>query len=254
MFGSKLEKRSEINLLKYFGEESEVVLTYEFAECLNRNLLVFTNHYGDFGIASLTSDLKKVQKCYTDANNSPISAVGINQLDDMTFVTGDHEGYLKIWGLKNDKVFLKSERKEAHQSQILKTLWASSTELYTIGFDDSFKIFDVNSLVNTYFIYFKDSAPTAFDFSAKSNLTLTGHINGTIRLFDDKVRNKTTKKVFKSHNNFVSTIRFNPHNEHLFISADYSGKIKVWDVRGDFPVYTIDAHNDDKIFDMAWIG
>ena len=180
--------------------------------------------------------------------------MSLNPLENLVFAAGDHEGYLKIWSLVDEKLTLKSEKKEVHQGQVLRCLWASSNEIFSLGFDDTFKVSDVNSLTNTYFMYFKDSMALTMDYSSSKRVLLTGHINGAIRMFDDQTRNKTTQKVFKSHSSFISSVKWNPTNEHVFISADGSGKIKVWDIRADFPVYTIEGSKDDKIYDLAWIG
>lgn len=232
---------------------SDTVLAYEFGETMDRVILLASNHFGDFEVSQLSNDCSTVVGSNKEVNSSPIGSFAINPLSKLTFAAGDNDGYLKVWELSGDgHLALRSEKREAHQSQVLKVAWTSASELFTVGFDDSFKVFDVESLVNTYFIYFKDSLATTFDFHSQRRALLTGHVNGTIRLFDDSARNKTSQKVFKSHSCCVPTVKVNQFRPDTFASADYEGRIKIWDLRADLPLYTIEAHGGNKVFDLVW--
>ena len=254
VLSQQLEIKSTLKFDSFFEESPESILSFEFTETLNRNAFLCSNHFGDFAAADLNASCTQFKKPKWESNNSPVSTMSLNPLENLTFVAGDHEGYLKVWSLTEDKITLKSEKKDVHLGQVLRCVWANSNELFSIGLDDTFKISDVNSFTSTYFMYFKDSLALTMDYSSSKRLLLTGHINGAVRMFDDQTRNKTTQKVFKSHSSFISSVKWNPVNDNVFISADGSGKIKVWDVRADFPVYTVEGSKDDKIFDLVWIG
>ena len=254
VFDSELKPKASIELSKFFEDYSQTILAYDYQQTLSKNVLLVSNDFGDFSVLEFSKNFKNLNRVTTEINSSPISSFSLNPMEDLTFLTGDNEGYLKIWSFENGIIHLRAERDSAHNGKVLKSCFATTTDVYSIGFDDSFKIFDVNSLVNVYFVYFKDCLPTTFDFSLRKNAILTGHVNGTIRLFDERIRDKTTKRIFKSHNNYLSSIKINPENDNVFISSDYTGNVKVWDLRGDFPVYTIESSSDHKIFDLAWLN
>lgn len=81
--------------------------------------------------------------------------------------------------------------------------------LQSIATDNIFRNWDVPSFTTTSFMNFKDSPITTFETNSKLNQTLTGHIHGAIRLFDLRVDNKKTSKIFKSHNHYISKIKHN---------------------------------------------
>ena len=253
VFDSKLQTVSACKLGEYFHDFSETVLAFEFQQTMASNVLLASNDFGDFAVMKFTNNLKGLKLLARETNSCPITTFSLNSVEDVVFLTGDNQGCLKIWNLENGSLRTKTEQEGAHHGRVMKACFATTSEVYSIGFDDSFKIFDTTSLVNVFYIYFKDCLPTAFDFSLRNNSILTGHVNGTIRMFDERARDKTTKRVFKSHNCFLSSLKVNPSNEQVFISADYSGKIKVWDLRSDFPIYTIEGESEQKIFDLEWV-
>lgn len=101
-------------------------------------------------------------------------------------------------------------------------------------------------------INFKDSAVTATAFGQKSDLILTGHEDGNIRVFDERARNKVAIKLCKSHMQWVSALAFHPMNQNIFASAAYDGLVKIWDLRSDFPLSSVKCHKD-KLFSLLWL-
>jgi ribosome biogenesis protein YTM1 len=255
LFGASLEDKGQLAVKKTLDSLGETTLAFEWNETLSKSLLLASNNFGDFAICELSADCQKVVQTHVESSNSPVSTLSLNPLANTLFVTGDHEGSLRIWEKEEGSgLVLRGEKSGAHAGPVLKSLWASSTEIYSAGFDDAFKVFDCQALVNTYFIYFKDSLATTFEVNQSRKALLTGHVGGSIRLFDDQARNKTTQKVFKSHSTYVSAIKINPFDNQVFASADFGGKVKVWDFRTELPLFTIDAHGDDKVFDLVWTG
>ena len=72
---------------------------------------------------------------------------------------------------------------------------------------------------------------------------MTGHASGSIKIFDERVRNKIAVNVFESSNNYISQVKINPLNSVTFISSDYNGLIRTWDKRMNKNVFQIDAHD-----------
>ena len=52
----------------------------------------------------------------------------------------------------------------------------------------------------------------------------------------------------------MSSVAWHPDstiNEHLFVSGDYDGITKVWDVRSTIPLHTVKAH-EGKLLGLSW--
>jgi WD40 repeat protein len=248
-----LKEIHKFEAARIYDEFAKNICTYDAQDDGQTFTLVFSNFFGELFYKRVNANDYSESQYARESCNSHITAITSSPLNSASFCTGDAEGSLRLWSMGRHLELIR-EKQEAHVGAINNAIWVNEHEVMTTGSDDAFKIFDINTMSAKHFVYFKDSAITSLENQSQSNNTLTGHINGTIRLFDDRLRNKTTSKVFKSHNNFVSRMKFNPGNSSIFVSSDYTGKVKVWDLRADFPLYSITCHDEEKIFDLMWTG
>lgn len=116
-------------------------------------------------------------------------------------------------------------------------------ELLSCSVDDTIKIFDTVTLRKNFDIYFQNQTVTAVDFCQSDRRILTGHAQGSIKVFDERTRSKVAQQVFESSNNFISQIKVNQTSPNFFASSDYEGVIKMWDQRMSSPLYKIDSHS-----------
>ena len=63
-----------------------------------------------------------------------------------------------------------------------------------------------------------------------------------------------------SHKNWVSSVSWSPSNMYTLATAGYDSKIKIWDIRSNTPLHTLqgtetseDQVTDLKIMDLLWV-
>ncbi|KAL8160499.1 hypothetical protein V2J09_002036 [Rumex salicifolius] len=77
---------------------------------------------------------------------------------------------------------------------------------------------------------FKGHSGEILDLSwSHSNCLLSSSVDKTVRLW--RVGCNHCLKVF-SHNNYVTSIHFNPMDDNLFISGSIDGKVRIWEILG----------------------
>ena len=71
------------------------------------------------------------------------------------------------------------------------------------------------------------------------------------------------RTAFQAHDRCVTTVKFNPQVENVFISGSHDGQVKLWDLRNDEEPLAVLKHkvsnkaelNDDyRVFATAWNG
>jgi WD40 repeat protein len=243
----------EMEAARIHDEFARNMASYDCQDDGQNLTIISSNFFGELFFKRISLANYSETQYAREVNNSHVTSIVSSSLNPSTFCTGDADGNLRLWTMGKHLELIR-EQIDAHSGAINCAIWANEHEVMTSGADDAFKIFDIATFTTKHFIYFKDSAITSLENSSKSGNTLTGHINGTIRLFDDRLRNKTTAKVFKSHSNVVSCMRFNPEDTNIFVSSDYTGRLKVWDLRTDFPLYSVTCHDENKVFDLLWLS
>lgn len=85
----------------------------------------------------------------------------------------------------------------------------SDFELLSCSDDDTIKIIDTVIFKPVYDVYFKDQTVSSIDYDLTNRLIYTGHTSGSIKMFDDRVRNKIAAFVYESQNNLISQVKIN---------------------------------------------
>ena len=227
------------------------ICTVELFEDDSKLRVLTSNFFGNIVYEEIVKESFVIKNHKREEVSSNVSAMCFNPIDPNIFYTGDEEGIIKGWKVSS-KLGVFNEKTEAHSGYILKLNLVHQNQLMSLGKDNMLRIWDIPSFTQISFLNFKDSPITFYENQTNTNCVLTGHIHGQVRMFDDRENSKTTSKMFKSHNFYVSSIRFNPSNPSIFASSDYSGSLKIWDMRADFPLYSISCHDNEKIFDIAW--
>lgn len=244
----------EVNIFPNADEHQNNVNSFCVLEGVGHKTVVSCNFFGEMFASSIDNEKKSIKTNKLINLETSMECFYANPLSDSLFCSGDTNGSLYIWDLQGiTKSEIVRSKERLHGNSITNLIWLNEHEILSTGLDDQLLISDVNTLKPSYNLYIKDNTITSVDYSPALQSVLTGHINGTIRVFDDRKRDKISTAQFKSHNTYVSSIKYCPNNDNIFLSGCYDGKIKLWDFRMTLPMYTIDSHSGEKIFDLTWL-
>jgi ribosome biogenesis protein YTM1 len=213
-----------------------------------------------------------VTKVLCKGHNSSIEALDSHPLDNSWFASGAYDGELILWRLNNLETLHESEgiaiegtrkkikvspikelkpfnKNKLHHDKISEIIWQKPESLITGSFDHSIKVFDIEKSQESASFLCRDTAVTGLGILGKT--LISGHEDGYIKLWD--FRDKTAKKLLKSHGIWISKVRPLENNETIFASAGYDKNVKIWDIRSEFPLFSLKSHND-KVFCLEWNG
>ena len=73
--------------------------------------------------------------------------------------------------------------------------------------------------------------------TAQDHLVLAGSEDSVVRLFDARTGDKRAAQQlthsYKGHSKWITSVRFNPQAENVFLSGSIDGTVKLWDLRND---------------------
>ena len=220
-----------------------------------------------------TPKLDIVTKVTCKGHTSAIEAMDVHPLDSAWFASGAYDGELVLWHLKSFENLHESEgiavegtRKKIkvspvkelkpfnkiklHADRISEIIWEKPETLLTGSFDHSMKVFDIEKQQETSNLVCRDTPVTAMGILGKNSI-ISGHEDGYLKLWD--ARQKNVKKLLKSHISWISKIKPLGNSETIFASSGYDKNVKVWDIRSEFPLFSLKSHSD-KVFCLEWNG
>ena len=86
------------------------------------------------------------------------------------------------------------------------------------------------------------------------NLVVTAHPDKQLRVWDTRKEGAalvTSKLV--SHKKWVSAVAWNAESDHMLVSSDLGGVVKVWDIRATIPLHSLPVH-EGKALCVDWCG
>jgi len=114
--------------------------------------------------------------------------------------------------------------------------WVSDKDIIVGGEDHAIKLVNIESDSPVI-----SSLPTAYRVTTAidsvDNYVLSGHPDASIHLFD--LRTAAAVRHFMGHTKYVSQVKFSPATSNLFVSSCYDGTVKLWDLRSDVPLNTM---------------
>ncbi|KAJ3274502.1 WD repeat-containing protein 12 [Terramyces sp. JEL0728] len=191
------------------------------ADWLNDDTVVAGNLQREIYVYELDSDALSLS--YTCVGHEG-SIEGIaNSTDNDHFATASWDKTIRIWSHLEDGIQVnaakKSKKKQKTSFQTIKNC---------------------------------EKVITCMDYLSESKLIMTGHVDGSIRLWDPRSKDGLVVKMkFVSHSNWVSSLAKSETSGFHFASSSYDGTVKVWDIRSSIPLYSI-GDGESRIFDLDW--
>lgn len=153
---------------------------------------------------------------------------------------------------------------EGHTQCVSDLHWISQDSVASCSWDHSIKVWDVEmeKAVDSYQhnkVIFCMDAPKS---SASNNLIAFGGAERTVRLWDRRQREGILAKAlrsYQSHTSWISALSWHPKSEHHLLTASFDGTAKVWDIRSEIPLYSVQGarrptdKEDIKLFACAWV-
>ena len=167
---------------------------------------------------------------FSDFSNVVIDACFDNK-EEFIFA-GSYDKTAHLYSLKNNKL-LKSFSEHKDNINCVKSLHTKQSGL-TGSSDKTIKEWDFNNktLINS---LNNKSECYSLDISQDDRFILSGHLDGCIKLWSIKEK---TEKMFDIHKDKVVDIKL--INNDLFLSLGKDMKIKLFDIRKEEAIYTID--------------
>jgi len=149
----------------------------------------------------------------------------------------------------------------------------SPTHMFTSSFDHSLKLWDLAHMDNIS-TFNTAKVVTSLHYSPVNKLILTSHTDDKIRLFDPNSKSVVAEDISHSNLNgscvktfgvapsvnskmppqWVSQVRWHPTSANVFASVDYSGAVKLWDMRTlNVPLYTLKSAHEGKGLCIDWV-
>jgi len=140
-----------------------------------------------------------------------VECLQTNPVNNELFASAGSDKSLYLWKLDEKFTeFVNTRRKEEqrfkpfnesviHNDTVTSISWLDLNHIITGSLDHSISIHNIDKLMQTFNINFKDSAVTKVSYGPLSSLIFCGHEDGNIRTFDERSRNKVALKLSKSH-------------------------------------------------------
>jgi ribosome biogenesis protein YTM1 len=139
-----------------------------------------------------------------------------------------------------------------HRQAVTCLRWTAKDEIISGSLDFNICFWDCNSGTNTDTKH-GNKPVTCVSYAPDSQMALSSHTDGIIRLWDKRTDKLETSSSFTSHGVWVSTVQFHPTRTNYFISGAYDNRIKIWDTRSTTALYTIKIHQG-KILCSTWFN
>ncbi len=199
---------------------------------------------------------------FNDNNNIEQTRISIlslkwSPIDKNILLSGDSSGHIRLWDINKEKLLdsvkFTSNIKEKKEIQILGIDWDMDNNIVCSG-NEIVKLlkYENNKLILK--SDFESSPPTVLyqvKFNPFESLSFcTGGLDGTIRVFDEKVKKNINE--LKGHQKKVFGISFNPEREGIFASSSDDNRIGIWDINKKFNVNFLQGHTNN-VRQLVWL-
>eukprot|EP01128_Nolandella_sp_AFSM9_P012390 TRINITY_DN9231_c0_g1_i1.p1 TRINITY_DN9231_c0_g1~~TRINITY_DN9231_c0_g1_i1.p1 ORF type:complete len:471 (+),score=129.49 TRINITY_DN9231_c0_g1_i1:66-1478(+) len=139
----------------------------------------------------------------------------------------------------------------SHTLPVSAVAFSDAEKFVSASWDHSIRLWDLDSGITETTLN-GNSAIHSLSTQPGGRGLVTGHADGSVRVWDPRADQAAIFTVMSSHKQWVSSVHFHPLREELFLSGSYDGTLKVWDMRSSTPMYTLDGIHDDKVLASTW--
>ncbi|KRY46021.1 Ribosome biogenesis protein WDR12 -like protein, partial [Trichinella britovi] len=171
--------------------------------------------------------------------------------DGLKLASGGTDSYLKIWDIANIPLNFENDPNgrhvasgthssnkmtpmvtlAGHRDQVVGVCWKSPTEVITAGWDHSIYVWNVQYMERMRALS-GDCSFTDVAYSPLNQLLLSTCTDKSVRMWDVRSsEGSMVKAFFKSHSKWASSVDWSKTNSNLFLSSDFAGLLKLWDIR-----------------------
>jgi ribosome biogenesis protein YTM1 len=183
--------------------------------------------------------------------------IGLGHQDSITsidahsdqIVTGSFDSTVKMWSMNTKMRKISPLGTASGHTQPVTCVKISELNITSSSLDHSIRVWDLETLTD-YKVMTNDKPIMSFD--SLNDLLLSTHTDSYIRLWDSRSKEGSVVKLkFSGHVGWVSRVQWSRLDEHQFASCGYDGAIKLWDIRSNIPIYSLQA-SEDKLLALAW--
>mmetsp|Transcript_53389 Transcript_53389/g.61191 ORF Transcript_53389/g.61191 Transcript_53389/m.61191 type:complete len:443 (-) Transcript_53389:854-2182(-) len=187
------------------------------------------------------------QLCVIDAHNEVVTDLSFAPTD-AKFVSSSDDRTARVWDFETKT----SEREFCdHGSNVQCCEWHPSKGLVITGSKDSRScLWDPRTASAVHTFHEHRSTITCVRFNQNSNWLLTTSKDQQIKLYD--LRTMESFQSFKGLGRYVTSARWHPIHEEIFVTGDEGGSLMYWMANYEDPLYEIPNAHESYIWDIAW--
>ncbi|KAJ3407679.1 WD repeat-containing protein 12 [Chytridiales sp. JEL 0842] len=257
-----LNQQGDSTMKLLSGGQDERILGWSFQADQKKGKVVFegVGHEGSVDCLSVNKEGSKFASASADGTIK-IWDASFDNLDESDAQQYESQGPSKRKRLQDAPVPIKRpiSTLDSHVGAVSAVVFnkdsASSSTLYTGGWDHSVRVWDTATSSLTHAMGC-DKVILSLDQSPLNGLLATSHTDPTLRLWDPRTASGLVVKLkLTSHTGWVPALSWSPSNPFCLVSCGHDSKLKVWDIRSRTPLHSSKVDkNGGKLLACQWFG